>query len=48
MDKDANWLSWFEQKFSNIAGTDRQIDFDEFKQAFNVSHVSIKTLYHNK
>lgn len=40
MDKDAKWLAWFEQRFTEVAGTDRQIDFDEFKRALNVTQVS--------
>ena len=39
MDKDAKWLAWFEQRFTEVAGTDRQIDFDEFKRALNVTQV---------
>ena len=39
MDRDAKWLAWFEQQFSIMAGTDRQIDLEEFKQALNVKQV---------
>lgn len=39
MDRDAKWLAWFEQQFSMMAGSDRQIDLDEFKQALNVKQV---------
>lgn len=39
MGKDANWLSWFENQFSDIAGEDRQIDFEEFKKALQLSKV---------
>jgi Ca2+-binding EF-hand superfamily protein len=36
MDRDAKWLAWFEQQFSIVAGDDRQIDRDEFRQALRV------------
>ena len=41
VDKDANWLLWFETQFTSIAGTDREIDFDEFKTALKLSEVSV-------
>lgn len=40
MDRDAKWLAWFEQQFSMVAGSDRQIDLSEFKIALNVKQVS--------
>ena len=40
MDRDAKWLAWFEQQFSNLAGNDRQIDIEEFKEALHVKEVS--------
>ena len=40
MDRDAKWLAWFEQQFSNLAGNDRQIDLEEFKEALHVKEVS--------
>lgn len=39
MDRDAKWLAWFEQQFSNLAGSDRQIDLEEFKEALHVKEV---------
>lgn len=39
MDRDAKWLAWFEQQFSILAGSDRQIDLEEFKKALNVKQV---------
>ena len=39
MDRDAKWLAWFEQQFFMMAGSDRQIDLEEFKQALNVKQV---------
>jgi len=39
LDRDAKWLAWFEQQFSMVAGEDRQIDMDEFKQALHVKKV---------
>lgn len=39
MDRDAKWLAWFEQQFSMVAGSDRQIDLAEFKIALNVKQV---------
>ena len=39
MDRDAKWLAWFEQQFSNLAGSDRQIDIEEFKEALHVKEV---------
>ena len=41
MDRDAKWLAWFEQQFSMMAGSDRQIDLEEFKHALNVKQVTI-------
>ena len=41
MDRDAKWLAWFEQQFSNLAGSDRQIDLEEFKEALHVKEVSM-------
>ena len=41
VDKDANWLLWFETQFTSIAGTDREIDFNEFKTALKLSEVSV-------
>ena len=40
MDRDAKWLAWFEQQFSMMAGSDRQIDLEEFKHALNVKQVT--------
>ena len=37
VDKDANWLLWFETQFTSIAGTDREIDFNGFKTALKFS-----------
>lgn len=39
LDRDAKWLAWFEQQFSMVAGEDRQIDINEFKQALHVKKV---------
>ena len=39
MDRDAKWLAWFEQQFSIVAGSDRQIDLEEFKTALHVKEV---------
>lgn len=39
MDRDAKWLAWFEQQFSSLAGSDRQIDIEEFKEALHVKEV---------
>ncbi|XP_065834073.1 NADPH oxidase 5-like isoform X2 [Oscarella lobularis] len=36
LDRDAKWLSWFEQQFSLVAGSDRQIGLSEFKKALHV------------
>ncbi|RDD42245.1 NADPH oxidase 5 [Trichoplax sp. H2] len=36
LDRDAKWLSWFEQQFAAVAGEDRQINIVEFKNALNV------------
>ena len=41
MTGDAKWLAWFEQQFSNLAGSDRQIDLEEFKEALHVKEVSM-------
>ena len=41
VDKDANWLLWFETQFTSIAGNDREIDFDEFKTALKLSEASV-------
>jgi hypothetical protein len=41
MDRDAKWLAWFEQQFSSLAGSDRQIDLEEFKEALHVKEVSV-------
>ena len=40
MDRDAKWLAWFEQQFSTVAGSDRQIDLQEFKHALHLKDVS--------
>lgn len=40
MDRDAKWLAWFEQQFSMVAGSDRQIDLQEFKHALHLKDVS--------
>ena len=45
MDRDAKWLAWFEQQFSMVAGSDRQIDLEEFKHALHVKEVSTKYNY---
>ena len=39
MNKDAKWLAWFEQQFSSVAGSDRQIDLNGFKEALHVKQV---------
>ncbi len=39
MTGDAKWLAWFEQQFSAVAGSDRQIDLNEFKQALHLKEV---------
>lgn len=44
MDRDAKWLAWFEQQFSMVAGSDRQIDLQEFKNALHVKDVSTTNL----
>ncbi|XP_071942541.1 NADPH oxidase 5-like [Antedon mediterranea] len=36
MDEDTKWLMWVEKQFSEIAGEDREIDFDEFKTALGI------------
>ena len=41
VDKDANWLLWFETQFTSIAGNDREIDFNEFKTALKLSEASV-------
>ena len=46
MDRDAKWLAWFEQQFSNLAGSDRQIDIEEFKEALHVKEVSVRSQYY--
>ncbi|XP_019856436.1 PREDICTED: NADPH oxidase 5-like [Amphimedon queenslandica] len=40
VDKDANWLLWFETQFLSIAGDDRQIDFEGFRKALHLSQSS--------
>ena len=39
MNHDAKWLAWFEQQFSSVAGSDGQIDLNEFKQALHLKEV---------
>ena len=41
LNRDAKWLAWFEQQFSMVAGEDRQIDMNEFKQALHVKKVEL-------
>ena len=40
VDKDANWLLWFETQFISIAGDNRQIDFEGFRKALHLSQVN--------
>ena len=47
VDKDANWLLWFETQFTSIAGSDRQIDFNGFKTALKLSEASVHVFYCN-
>lgn len=44
MNRDAKWLAWFEQQFSSVAGSDRQIDLEEFKKALQVKQVCIQLI----
>jgi hypothetical protein len=34
-------LEWFEQKFSNLGGSNQEINFDEFKKALHIKEVYI-------
>ena len=40
VDKDSNWLLWFENQFISIVGDDRQIDFEGFRKALHLSQVN--------
>ena len=48
VDKDANWLLWFETQFTSIAGSDRQIDFNGFKTALKLSEASVHVFNCNR
>lgn len=41
LNRDAKWLAWFEQQFAAVAGSNRQIDVKEFKQALRLKEVGI-------
>ena len=46
MDRDAKWLAWFEHQFSMVAGSDRQIDLQEFKKSLNVKEVGSRVWHY--
>ena len=39
VEDDAKWLEWAQRQFAAIAGTDRLIDWQEFKLALKVKKV---------